>query len=107
VRSIGEVYGVGGASGSSPVAQPRGQRAALPWEAVLDALEERTRGFAAVVEGDEEAELPDVSPLLADGPLPPHLELRARVLLAETSRLAEVAEKRRDAVKRTLHYNKA
>ena len=103
------MYGVRPREGAPPGAAggPAPRAAALSWEAVLDALEERTRRFAAVVEGDEEAELPDGTPLQAEGPLPPHLELRARVLLAETDRLAELAEKRRDAAKRTLHYNQA
>jgi len=57
------------------------------WPDLLDALEERTRQLAGALDRRE----PD--PVLADlelepdGPLPPELGLRARVLLAETDRL--------------------
>ncbi len=61
--------------------------ARTPWPELLDALEERTRRLAAALDRHErDPEVADVE-LVADGPLPPELGLRARVLLAETERL--------------------
>lgn len=64
------------------------------WPELLDALEERTRRLAAALERrDPDPEVADVE-LVADGPLPPELAMRARVLLAETDRLqAELARR--------------
>ena len=81
----------------------RARREALPWPALLTALEERTRHLATVVETGEQVELPEV-PLRADGPLPADLEFRARTLLAETERLARRAEQRKAATDRELRY---
>ena len=85
----------------------RRRREAMSWPAVLDALEERTRRYAALIEDSDTVELPDDTPLVADGPLPADLGLRARVLLEETNRLADLAERRRDAARRALSYNQA
>ncbi len=64
------------------------------WPELLDALEERTRRLAAALDRHEDdPEVADVE-LLAGGPVPPALGLRARVLLAETERLtAELARR--------------
>lgn len=107
-------YGVGGtgstgAATRGPAPRPTpvscGPRP-LPWEALLDALEERTRRLALVVEHGGEDDAPEPS-LLPDGPIPASLELRARVLLAETTRLTELAERRRHAAERALRYAQA
>lgn len=78
----------------------------MPWAALLGALEERNRRLAHVIEAGDGDEPPDL-PLVADGPLPPHLELRARVLLAETTRLQHLAERRREATQVALRYSRA
>ena len=84
-------------------------QAALPWPALLDAMEERTRQLAQIVEDAEvevEVEVNDV-PLSAQGPLPRELEVRARALLEETLRLADRAERRKVAVDRELRYRRS
>lgn len=88
----------------SQIRQPRRHAGSeVAWPALLDALEERTRRLADVIKSGEEAEVPEPA-LAADGPLPDHLELRARVLLAETERLARRAEQRKAATERELRY---
>lgn len=77
---------------------------ALRWPDLLDALEERNRRFAALVNGGT-SPVPEV-PLRADGPLPAELTLRAEAVLAETERLAALAELRRDRSRRSLHYSR-
>lgn len=63
-----------------------------PWPDLLDALDARTCRLAeALAAGERTVDLPDLD-LAAAGPLPAHLRLRARVLLAQTQRLeAELA----------------
>ncbi len=113
MNAVEAVYGVerGGVRGTgdgSPAAhQARSRRRdGMTWPAVLDALEERTRRYAVLIE-EGEGEVPDDTPLVAEGPLPAELELRARVLLAETARLTDLAERRRDTARRALQYNQA
>lgn len=89
-----------------PAAGRRPRPGGTPWPALLDALEERTRRLAAVVEDDETGPVPEVA-LRADGPLPAELALRARALLAETERLTGVAAHRQAVVARTLRYSQS
>lgn len=90
-----------GAQPGRQARRPAGQPVA--WPALLDALEERTRRLADVVETGAGEELPELA-LHAAGPLPAELQLRARVLLARTESLAEQAERRRTATERELRY---
>jgi hypothetical protein len=113
MNAVEAVYGVerGGVRGTgdgpgTDQARPRPRRDGMAWPAVLDALEERTRRYAALIE-DGEGAVPDDTPLVAEGPLPAELELRARVVLAETARLTDLAERRRDTARRALQYNQA
>ena len=79
----------------------------LSWPDLLDALEERNRRCAALVaSNDEPAELPDVD-LHAGGALPPELALRARLVLAETERLEQLAALKLARTRTALHYRQA
>ena len=82
----------------------------LAWPDLLDALEERTRRCAALLEardgGPELPALPDLD-LDPDGALPPELALRARLLLAETERLERLGAARAGRLRTALHYERA
>jgi hypothetical protein len=77
----------------------------LAWPELLDALEERTRRCAALVEHGADLVGEDLA-LSADGPLPPELALRARVLLAETERVQQLAGRRAVEMRTALHYGR-
>ena len=87
---------------------PAGVR--LAWPDLLDALEERNRRCAALLDardGDPEPPaLPDLD-LHADGALPPGQALRARLLLAETERLERLLAARAGRLRTALHYQRA
>ena len=72
----------------------------IAWPDLLDALEARTRGLQEALAAGEPD--PEVAPLelAADGPLPPHLRLRAEVLLARTRQLEHELARRTGAAAR-------
>jgi hypothetical protein len=75
----------------------------VSWPALLDAMEERTRRLAAVLESGEGDPVPDVV-AVPDAPLPPEYVDRVRELLAETIRLERIAAARTAAAATALHY---
>lgn len=75
----------------------------LPWPDHLDALEEWLRRTRDVVEGAA-GEGPEPLVSVADGPLPPHLRLRAAVALQELQRLQVAGQARRRALDRGRAY---
>lgn len=78
----------------------------LDWPDLLDALEERTRRCAKLVDSGVELPVDDL-PLTAEGPMPPELALRAQLLLAETRRVEQVAARRAREARTALHYQRA
>lgn len=78
----------------------------LAWPDLLDALEERNRRFRELVRTGGGDSVPEVD-LQAAGPLPRDLELRARLVLDETERLAELAARRSDEARLALRYAQA
>lgn len=78
----------------------------VPWPALIEALEERTRRLAAIVESGSAGLLPETPLRAPEGSLPVELELPVRVLLAETRRLEQLAERRKAAIERELRYRR-
>ena len=70
------------------------------WPDLLDALEVRTDALEqALAAGTPDVEVPHLE-LAADGALPEHLRLRARVLLARTQQLEQELARRTGAAAR-------
>lgn len=70
------------------------------WPDLLDALEARTGALeGTLAAGDAGAEVAHLE-LVADGPLPGHLRLRASVLLARTRQLEQELARRTGAAAR-------
>lgn len=68
------------------------------WQEVLDTLE----ALAASAEAEPEAVAGALEIPAPDGPLPDHLALRARAVLARLDEAERVLLERRDAVRRQL-----
>ena len=74
------------------------------WNALLDALEERSARIRALLDGH--ADVPDLPVIVldAEGPLPAELRLRAVVLLEESERQERRVVQRRQQLVRASAY---